>query len=43
MWSNPKFFNKYVKKMTKNKGKIGPFTDKKGKIIIELLNSIQIC
>ena len=30
---NPKHFFKYVKKLTKNKGKIGPFTDSKGKVI----------
>merc|ERR1712240_614488 len=30
---NPKHFFKYVKILTKNKGKIGPFTDSKGKVI----------
>ena len=30
---NPKHFFKYVKRLTKNKGKIGPFTDSKGKVI----------
>ena len=33
MWTNPKYFYSYVKKMTKKKGKIGPFTDSKGKVI----------
>ena len=35
MKSNPKFFYTYVRKKTKTKNKIGPFTNEKGDILTE--------